>query len=75
MTGFILIIVKVRQKEKSIMYIEKYWENYIGGTDDSLNFVAFLEDRHKEEITLSEIFNKIGLDNQNWDFHQTVEYL
>lgn len=57
------------------MYIEKYWENYIGGTDDSLNFVAFLEDRHKEEITLSEIFNKIGLDNQNWDFHQTVEYL
>lgn len=24
---------------------------------------------------LSEIFTKIGLDKQNWNFHQTVEYL
>ena len=24
------------------MYIKKYWGNYIGGTDDSLNLVAFL---------------------------------
>lgn len=57
------------------MYISKYWGNYIGGTDDSLNLVAFLEDLKKEEIPLSEIFSKIGLDKQDWDFHQTVEYL
>ena len=57
------------------MYIDKYWDNYIGGSDDSLNLVAFLEDLKKEEIHLSEIFAKIGLDKQNWDFHQTVEYL
>lgn len=57
------------------MYIEKYWGNYIGGSDDSLNLVAFLEDQKKEEITLSEFFAKIGLDKQNWDFHQTAEYL
>ena len=57
------------------MYIEKYWGNYIGGTDDSLNLVAFLEDQKKEEISLTEIFSKIGLDKQNWDFHQTTEYL
>ena len=57
------------------MYIDKYWKNYIGGTDDSLNLVEFLVDQNKEEITLSEIFSKIGLDSQNWDFHQTVEYL
>ena len=57
------------------MYIKKYWDNYIGGSDDSLNLVAFLEDLKKEEIPLSEIFAKIGLDKQNWDFHQTVEYL
>ena len=37
--------------------------------------MAFLEDQKKEEITLSEIFAKIGLDKQNWDFRQTVEYL
>ena len=57
------------------MYIGKYWGNFIGGSDDSLNLVAFLEDQKKEEIPLSEIFAKVGLDKQNWDFHQTVEYL
>ena len=57
------------------MYIKKYWGNFIGGSDDSLNLVSFLEDQKKEEITLSEIFAKIGLDKQNWDFRQTVEYL
>ena len=57
------------------MYIKKYWGNFIGGSDDSLNLVAFLEDQKTEEIALSEIFSKIGLDKQNWDFRQTVEYL
>ena len=57
------------------MYIKKYWGNFIGGSDDSLNLVVFLEDLKKEEIPLSEIFVKIGLDKQNWDFRQTVEYL
>ena len=57
------------------MYIDKYWGNFIGGTDDSLTLVEFLVDQKKEEIPLGEIFAKIGLDKQNWDFHQTVEYL
>ncbi|MFR3532374.1 MAG: DUF2185 domain-containing protein [[Eubacterium] siraeum] len=57
------------------MYIKKYWGNFIGGSDDSLNLVVFLVDQKKEEIPLSEIFTKIGLDKQNWNFHQTVEYL
>ena len=57
------------------MYIKKYWGNFIGGSDDSLNLVSFLEDQKKEEIALSEIFAKIGLDKQNWDFRQTVGYL
>ncbi|MCR0308539.1 DUF2185 domain-containing protein, partial [[Clostridium] innocuum] len=63
------------EQEARQMYIKKYWGNFIGGSDDSLNLVAFLEDLKKEEIPLSEIFAKIGLDKQNWDFHQTVEYL
>ncbi len=57
------------------MYIKEYWGNYIGGTDDSLNLIAFLADQKQEEIPLSHIFARIGLDKQNWDFHQTVEYL
>ena len=42
------------------MYIKKYWGNFI---------------QKKEEISLSEIFAKIGLDKQNWNFRQTVDYL
>ena len=57
------------------MYIEKYWGNFIGGSDDSLNLVEFLVDQKKDELSLSEVFAKIGLDKQNWDFRQTVEYL
>ena len=48
------------------MYIEKYWGEYIGESDDSLSLVAFLEDQKKEEISISEIFDKISLDKLNW---------
>lgn len=34
------------------MYISKYWGNYIGGGDDSLNLVEFLADQKKAKITL-----------------------
>ena len=57
------------------MYISKYWGEFIGGSDDSLSLVEFLEDLNKEEITLKEIFTGIGLDRQNMDFRQTVDNL
>ena len=57
------------------MYIAKYWGDFIGGSDDSLSLIEFLEDLNKEEITLKEIFTGIGLDRQNMDFRQTVENL
>ena len=57
------------------MYIAKYWGDFIGGTDDSLSLIEFLEDLNKEEITLKEIFTGIGLDRQNMDFRQKVENL
>ena len=57
------------------MYIWKYWGDFIGGSDDSLSLVEFLEGLNKEEITLKEIFTGIGLDRQNMDFRQTVDNL
>lgn len=57
------------------MYIEKYWGEYIGGSDDSLSLLAFLEDQNKEEIALNEIFAKIGLEKLDSNFRQTTEYL
>ena len=57
------------------MYIVKYWGDFIGGSDDSLSLVEFLDGLNKEEITLKEIFTGIGLDRQNMDFRQTVDNL
>ncbi len=50
------------------MYIKKYWGNYIGGTDDSLTFVAYLAEKQKKEIPLNEIFSDFGLDKLQGDF-------
>ena len=55
------------------MYIEKYWGNYIGGTDDSLTLLDYFVDKQKDEISLSEIFADTGLDKLNWDFRQSPE--
>lgn len=59
------------------MHIEKYWGNYIGGTDDSLTLLEYLMAKQKTEISLGEIFADTGLDRLNWDFRKTegLEYI
>lgn len=59
------------------MYIEKYWGNYIGGTDDSLTLLDYFVDKGKRELSLGEIFADTGLDKLNWDFHTSpgLEYV
>lgn len=53
------------------MYIEgKYWNNYIGDTDDSLTLVEYLASKQKKEISVGEILNEIGFDQLNGDFRQ-----
>ena len=52
------------------MYIKKYWGTYIGGTDDSLTFVAYLAEKQKKEISLNEIFSDFGLDKLQGDFRK-----
>ena len=54
-------------KGEDKMYIEKYWANYIGGTDDSLTLIDYLYDKGKTEISLNEIFNDTGLSRLNWN--------
>lgn len=58
------------------MYItDKYWNNYIGDTDDSFTLVTYLADKQKQEISLGELFCDIGLDQLNGDFRQHEEPL
>ena len=66
----------VGQENPIKMYIAgKFWNNLIGDTDDSLTLVEFLIDQNKEEITLAEIFSKLGIDRQNGSYTKTVEGL
>ena len=55
------------------MYIEKYWDNYIGGSDDSLTLLEYLASKEKETISLQQIFEDSGLDQMNGEFQQTEE--
>lgn len=53
------------------MYIEKYWGDWIGGTDDSLTLTAYLAEKKKQEISLAEIFSDFGRDTLFGDFQNT----
>ena len=44
------------------MYIEKYWGNYIGGSDDSMTLLEYLAAKGKEQLNVGEIFADSGLD-------------
>lgn len=53
------------------MYIEnKYWENYIGDTDDSLTLVEYLAGKRKRDISIAEVFADTGVDQLKRDFKQ-----
>ena len=56
------------------MYINgKYWNNYIGDSDDSLSLIDYLANKQEELITLEEIFADLGLDNLDGNFRQAEE--
>jgi len=51
------------------MYIEgRYWNNYIGDTEDSLLLVDYLAEKQKKEITAEEIFTDFHVDRLHGDF-------
>lgn len=56
------------------MYISnKYWNNYIGDSDDSLTLVEYLADKQKEIVSLEEIFFDLKLNKLNENFRQHDE--
>lgn len=58
------------------MYISgKYWENYIGDTDDSLTLVEYLSGKGTEELPLAEILADFGLDRLEGGFRRPEEPL
>ena len=44
------------------MYIsDKFWHNYVGDTDDSLNLVAMLNELEENEVSIDTLFEQIGI--------------
>ena len=57
-----------------MMHIEnKYWNNYIGDSDDSLTLVEYLADKQSVKISLEEIFFDLKLDKLNGNFRRCDE--
>ncbi len=62
--------------EKSNIYIMgKYWNHYIGDTDDSLSLVEYLADKRSKKIKLKDIFSDLGFDSCDFDFRNQQESL
>ncbi|MCI8654195.1 MAG: hypothetical protein HFF11_10995 [Angelakisella sp.] len=58
------------------MYItEKYWGDYLGGTDDSLILLDYLGKKGKAELSLAEIFDDFGVARLEGNFQNPVESL
>ena len=54
------------------MYIEAYWGDLIGGSDDSLTLTAYLAEKRMKQITLEEIFSDFGAETLFGDYRNTV---
>lgn len=53
------------------LYLDEIWDEYIFGSDDSMTFVEYLSEKGKEELSLKEIFEDIGLDKLQWNFKES----
>ena len=54
------------------MYIEAYWGDLTGGSDDSLTLTAYLAKKQMKQITLEEIFSDFGADTLFGDYRNTA---
>ena len=70
--GELLDVVLDEMSGETVLYIDKYLEEYIFGADDSVTFIDYLSEKGKEELSLKEIFEDIGLDKLQWNFKESA---
>ena len=62
------------ETEKSDIYImEKYWNHYIGDSDDSISLVEYLADKKSNKIKMKDVFSDLGFDKADFDFRKPKE--
>jgi len=59
----------------AVYITEKYWEEYMGGTDDTLTLLEYLAEKGKEEVPLGEILSDFGVDKLDGDFISSTKPL
>lgn len=52
----------------SIYIMGKYWNHYIGDSDDSLSLIEYLADKKRKKIKLKDVFSDLGFDRDDFDF-------
>lgn len=62
------------ETEKSDIYImEKYWNHYIGDSDDSMSLVEYLANKKSKKIKMKDVFSDLGFDKADFDFRNPKE--
>lgn len=51
-----------------IYIMGKYWNHYIGDSNDSLSLIEYLADKKSKKIKLKDIFLDLGFDRNDFDF-------
>jgi len=44
------------------MYIDKWWGDYIGGSDDALSLLDYLEQAEETELSLGDVLRELGFE-------------
>lgn len=69
------MIKTISREKKTPFYIEKYWEKSVGGSDDAMLFVDYLENKNKAVLTVGEILSDLGFSRLQGNLRHASEPL
>lgn len=64
---------EVESKGSDIYIMEKYWNRYIGDSDDSMSLIEYLADKNSKKIKMKDVFTELRFDKTDFDFRNPKE--
>ena len=65
--------IEAESEESDIYIMGKYWNHYIGDSDDSMSLVEYLADKNGKKIKMKDVFAELGFDKADFDFRNPKE--
>lgn len=65
--------IEVESEESDIYIMEKYWNHYIGDSDDSMSLIEYLAGKNSKKIRMKDVFAELGFDKADFDFRNPKE--